>query len=64
MTGIQLLLNVPFSQKEKVKELGAYWSYEKRAWYVPYGVDVNCFHRWWPRELKAQVKSMGKKCSH
>jgi len=58
MTGIQLLLNVPFTQKEKAQELGARWSSEQRAWYVPYGVDINRFHRWWPRELKAQMKSI------
>lgn len=63
MTGIQLLLNVPFAQKDKAQAQGARWSAEKRAWYVPYGVDINRFHRWWPRDLKAQMRSMGKKCS-
>ena len=61
MTGIQMLLQVPFSQKEQAKALGAYWSSEKCAWYVPYGVDVHLFRRWWLRGLKAQMKEVQKK---
>lgn len=49
-----LYLNVPFSEKENAKELGAKWNVTKRKWYVPYGADINVFKQWWSDDLKVQ----------
>lgn len=61
MTTIQLKLNVPYSQKESAKALGARWSYEAQTWYVPHGIDINLFKRWWPKALKAEANAMRSK---
>ena len=39
-------LNVPFSEKDAAKALGAKWSGESRTWYVPTGVNPEPFARW------------------
>jgi hypothetical protein len=41
-----LLLNVPYSEKDEAKALGARWNPEKKKWYVPDGVDSTQFSRW------------------
>lgn len=40
------LLAVPFAEKDAAKKLGARWNAERRAWYVPPGIDVALFSRW------------------
>jgi hypothetical protein len=40
------VLAVPFAEKDEAKKLGARWNAERRAWYVPAGVDVSLFSRW------------------
>lgn len=47
-----LFLKVPFAEKDQAKKLGARWDAERRAWYVPQGVDITPFKAWWPEELK------------
>jgi hypothetical protein len=42
-------LNVPFSEKDEAKALGARWDATTRNWYVPDGVDSAPFDRWIPR---------------
>ncbi len=39
-------LNVPFSQKDEAKNLGARWDPEKKKWYVPSGKDIQIFSAW------------------
>lgn len=39
-------LNVPFSQKDEAKVLGARWDGNKKKWYVPQGVALEDFSRW------------------
>ncbi len=39
-------LNVPFSEKDEAKRLGARWNPQRRIWYVPPGVDPRPFARW------------------
>jgi hypothetical protein len=39
-------LNVPFSQKDDAKALGARWDGNKKRWYVPQGVALEDFSRW------------------
>lgn len=41
-------LTVPFSQKDKVKALGARWDAAQRQWYVPYGIELGLFKAWLP----------------
>jgi len=41
-----LFLNVPFSQKDEVKSLGACWSPKERMWFVPKGLNEKLFERW------------------
>lgn len=60
MSGIQLKLNVPYARRNSAKALGARWNAEQQTWYVPYGVDINAFTKWWPKELKQQAKEVRK----
>lgn len=39
-------INVPFSEKEEAKDLGARWDRAEKSWYVPAGVDVEQFSKW------------------
>jgi hypothetical protein len=48
-----LYLEVPFSEKDNAKKIGARWDPKDRKWYVPHGLDVNNFKQWWPEGLKA-----------
>jgi hypothetical protein len=41
-----LFLNVPFTEKDEAKALGAQWNAEMKKWYVPDGVDNAPFARW------------------
>jgi hypothetical protein len=47
-----LYLAVPYSEKDDAKKTGAKWDAVERKWYVPHGLDVNNFKRWWPETLK------------
>ncbi|CEE61958.1 DUF5710 domain-containing protein [Xanthomonas citri] len=42
-------LQVPFAEKNEVKQLGARWDADKKVWYVPDGVDTAAFQRWLPK---------------
>lgn len=53
---IQLLLKVPYAQKDTAKALGAKWSAAQKSWYVPHGIDVNPFQKWWAEELKTEME--------
>ena len=43
-------LDCPYSEKDECKAQGAYWDADRRKWYVPEGVEVNDFKKWWPGE--------------
>jgi hypothetical protein len=48
-------LNVPYSEKDQAKLLGARWDHELRTWYVPEGMLVSSFESWLPAfELMAK----------
>ncbi|WP_025917722.1 DUF5710 domain-containing protein [Herminiimonas sp. CN] len=53
-----LFLDVPFAQKDSVKRLGAKWDGATRKWYIPHGMDVHLFSRWWPEALKLKMQSV------
>ena len=54
-----LYLAVPFGEKDEAKKLGARWDAAMRKWYVPHGVDIHLFNRWWPEALKQEAKASG-----
>ncbi len=39
-------LNVPYSEKDEAKFLGARWDSEKRSWYAPRGSELEKFSKW------------------
>lgn len=41
-----VLLNVPFEDKGKAKELGARWDGEKKSWFMPKGLNIDLFKKW------------------
>jgi hypothetical protein len=43
---MRINLNVPFSQKETVKKLGAKWDSVKRTWYVKNADNLEAFLPW------------------
>jgi hypothetical protein len=53
-------LAVPIEQKDRAKNLGAWWDPARKAWYVPDGTDLTPFLQWvsnLPR-LSKQVKRL------
>ena len=44
------ILEVPYSEKEQAKSLGAKWNPEKKKWYVPAGIDLESFRKSIPVE--------------
>lgn len=55
-SNVQLRIHVPFEQKDAAKALGARWLPAEKTWYVPHGIDVNLFSRWWSTDLKTAHK--------
>ena len=41
-----LLLNVPYSEKDEAKQLGARWNSELKRWYVQNKEDYPKFAKW------------------
>jgi len=41
-----IILNVPFIEKDSAKKLGAWWDPEIKKWYIPSGTDPEPFTRW------------------
>lgn len=41
-------LDVPYSQKDEAKSLGARWDPQSKVWYVPDGVELGPMARWLP----------------
>lgn len=39
-------LNVPFSEKDQARALGAKWNNQVKKWFVPTDKDLNKFKRW------------------
>jgi len=50
-------LNVPFSQKDEAKGLGARWNPTKKVWYLNNPEDLTPFLKWIPREWRARYAS-------
>ncbi|MDP3089031.1 MAG: DUF5710 domain-containing protein [Methylotenera sp.] len=41
-----IILKVPFNEKDQAKALGARWNAESKHWYVPQGIDTSPFEKW------------------
>ena len=48
-------LDCPYDEKDECKAQGAYWDADRKKWYVPEGIEVNDFKRWWPGEKSRLV---------
>lgn len=44
--GLRNFINVPISEKEEAKQLGAKWDRVQKSWYIPEGVDIKQFDKW------------------
>lgn len=60
-------LKVPYEKKDAAKALGAWWSQERKCWFVPSGVLLAPFAEWLPagewlaKRDKTTVKSAKRK---
>lgn len=43
-----MVLEVPYEEKDEVKELGGRWDPDLKKWFVPAGLDTQPFSRWFP----------------
>ena len=54
-----IILEVPYSEKDQAKALGAKWNPKMKKLYVPVGKDINPFRKWNPNEhSKNKVKAL------
>ena len=42
----RVILEVPFQEKDKAKDLGAWWDPDIKKWFVPAGKDSGPFEKW------------------
>ncbi|WP_407701058.1 DUF5710 domain-containing protein [Thiomicrospira microaerophila] len=42
----QLWLDVKFIEKDAAVSLGGRWCSIRKKWYVPFGLDINLFKKW------------------
>ena len=42
----KIYIDVPFSEKEEAKSLGARWDRQKKSWYIPSGLNEQNFSKW------------------
>ena len=52
----EIILDVPFKEKDEVKMLGARWDPGIRKWYVPANQSAKPFARWIEDDRKEAVK--------
>lgn len=49
-------LNVPFSEKDSARRLGARWDAARRTWFVQDLADLSPFLKWMPSHLRKSHK--------
>ena len=54
---MRIELNVPYSDKDKAKTLGAQWDVSKRSWYIISPDDLKPFTQWLSTDVKAFYKA-------
>lgn len=47
-------LNVPYSEKEDAKKLGAKWDIKKKKWYIENLQNFDTVHQWLDEDVKAR----------
>lgn len=52
-----VILNVPYTEKDEAKQLGAWWDPDLKRWFVPNGRDTAPFNRWLQEESAESQKS-------
>jgi hypothetical protein len=50
-------LQVPFSEKEEAKRLGAAWDPQPKTWYVPEGVGSALLRKWIPEPQSPNIRA-------
>jgi hypothetical protein len=50
-------LQVPFTEKDDAKQLGARWDSRQRTWYVPEGADPTPFEKWLPEAQAPNIRA-------
>ncbi|MFK5948981.1 MAG: DUF5710 domain-containing protein [Methylococcales bacterium] len=55
MVNSRIYLNVPYSQKDEAKALGAKWDANKKRWYASNNLDDSLFKKWKQSASTAQV---------
>lgn len=56
-------LEVPFIEKDQVKGLGARWNAQTKKWFVPAGIDMQLFRKWWPADINVESITAVASCS-
>ena len=56
-TDVEVYLNCPFEQKDECKSLGGKWDPQVKKWYVPKGLDVSQFSRWFSEKSNTEADS-------
>jgi len=59
----KLYINVPYSEKDKAKELGAKWDLVKKSWFIPKGLNQINFEKWISKNndknIDGNIRSVG-----
>jgi len=59
----KLYINVPYSEKDKAKALGAKWDPVKKSWFIPKELNQINFEEWIPKNndknIDGNIRSMG-----
>ena len=50
-----ILIDVPYKEKNEAKKLGAKWDKDQKCWYIPKGEDIAKFDKWHKVESKKTV---------
>ena len=62
MNNKETILDVPFSEKEEAKMLGARWNPDIKRWFVPAHLNLKLFNKWIdPQESNDIKPTQGKK---
>ena len=49
-------LDCPFDEKDECKKLGAKWDPSVKKWYVPDGLDIQLFAKWFEDGNRLNLK--------
>jgi hypothetical protein len=53
-----IVLDVPFSEKEEAKMLGARWNPDIKRWFVPGHLNIKLFTKWISNDDQQQSKEL------